>query len=91
LKELCGRISQSTLGDMKTDPDLFAASVMNTRNFFTHAGGSSNEKKEPLRGGELLLLNQKICALLRGVFLLHLGFREPQFKDLIVKEATKWK
>lgn len=91
LKELCGCISQSTLGDMKIDPDVFAASVMNTRNFFTHAGGSSDEKKEPLRGGELFLLNQKMRALLRGVFLLHLGFPEPQFKDLIVREATKWK
>jgi len=91
LKELCGRISQSTLGDMKIDPEAFAASVMNTRNFFTHAGGSSDEKKEPLRGGELFLLSQKMRALLRGVFLLHLGFPEPQFKDLIVREATKWK
>jgi hypothetical protein len=91
LKELCGRISQSTLGEMKIDPDSFAASVMNTRNFFTHAGGSSDEKKEPLRGGELFLLSQKMRALLRGVFLLHLGFPEPQFKDLIVREATKWR
>lgn len=91
LKELCGRISQSTLGEMKMDPDAFAASVMNTRNFFTHAGGSSDEKKEPLRGGELFLLSQKMRALLRGVFLLHLGFPEPQFKDLIVREATKWR
>ena len=91
LKELCGRISQSTLGDMKIDPEAFAVSVMNTRNFFTHAGGSSDEKKEPLRGGELFLLSQKMRALLRGVFLLHLGFPEPQFKDLIVREATKWK
>lgn len=91
LKELCGRISQSTLGEMKIDPDAFAASVMNTRNFFTHAGGSSDEKKEPLRGGELFLLSQKMRALLRGVFLLHLGFPEPQFKDLIVREATKWR
>lgn len=94
LKELCGCISQSTLGDMKIDPDAFAASVINTRNFFTHAGGSSDEKKkkkEPLRGGELFLLSQKMRALLRGVFLLHLGFPEPQFKDLIVREATKWR
>ncbi|ADV84444.1 HEPN domain-containing protein [Terriglobus saanensis] len=91
LKELCGRISQSTLGEMKIDPDAFAASVMETRNFFTHAGGSSGEKSEPLRGGELFLLSQKMRALLRGVFLLHLGFPEPQFKDLIVREATKWR
>jgi hypothetical protein len=91
LKGLCGRISQSTLGEMKIDPDAFAASVMNTRNFFTHAGGSSDEKKEPLRGGELFLLSQKMRALLRGAFLLHLGFPELQFKDLIVREATKWR
>jgi hypothetical protein len=91
LKELCGRISQSTLGEMKIDPEPFAASVINTRNFFTHAGGSSDEKKEPLRGGELFLLSQKMRALLRGVFLLHLGFPEPQFKDLIVREATRWR
>jgi len=91
LKELCGRVSQSTLGEMRIDPDAFAASVMNTRNFFTHAGGSSNEKKEPLRGGELFLLSQKMRALLRSVFLLHLGFPEPQFRDLIVREATRWR
>jgi hypothetical protein len=91
LKELCSRISQSTLGEMKIDPDVFAASVMNTRNFFTHAGGSSDEKKEPLKGKELFLLSQKMRALLRGVFVLHLGFPEPQFKELIVREATKWR
>lgn len=91
LKELCGRISQPTLVEMKIDPDVFAASVIKTRNFFTHAGGSSDEKKEPLRGGALFLLSQKMRALLRGVFLLHLGFPEPQFKDLIVREATKWR
>lgn len=91
LKELCGRISQSTLGEMNIDPNSFAASVMNTRNSFTHAGGPSDENKEPLRGGELFLLNQKMRALLRGVFLLHLGFPETQFKDLIVREATKWR
>jgi hypothetical protein len=90
LRELCCRVSQSTLDDMKIDPDAFAASVMNTRNFFTHAGGSSDDKKEPLRGGELFLLSQKMRALLRGVFLLHLGFPEAQFKDLIVREATRW-
>jgi hypothetical protein len=91
LKELCGRIGQSTLGEMKIDPDAFAASVTNTRNFFTHAGGASDEKKQPLRGGDLFLLSQKMRALLRGVFLLHLGFPEPQFKDLVVREATKWR
>jgi len=76
---------------MEIDLDAFAASVMDTRNFFTHAGGESDEKKEPLRGGELFVLSQKMHALLRGVFLLHLGFPEPQFKDLIVREATKWR
>lgn len=91
LQGLCDRISQSTLVEMEIDPDVFAPSVIKTRNFFTHAGGSSDEKKEPLRGGELFLLSQKMRALLRGVFLLHLGFPEPQFKDLIVREATKWR
>lgn len=91
LKGLCGRISQSTLDEMKIDPDAFAASVINTRNFFTHAGGPSDEKKEPLRGRDLFLLSQKMRALLRGVFLLHLGLPEPQFKELIVREATKWR
>ena len=39
----------------------------------------------------LFLLSQRMRALLRGVFFLHLGFPEPQFKDLIIGEATKWK
>jgi hypothetical protein len=91
LKELCGRIEPSTLREMKIDLDAFAASVTDTRNFFTHAGGESDEKKELLQGGELFLLSQKMRALLRGVFLLHLGFPEPQFRDLIVREATKWR
>lgn len=91
LKELCARISPSTLGNMKIDIDAFAASVTNTRNFFTHAGRSSDETKELLRGGDLFLLNQKMRALLRGVFLLHLGFPESQFKELIVREATRWR
>jgi hypothetical protein len=91
LLELSQRLSQETIGQMKIDPEAFAASVVKTRNFFTHAGSSSDEKKEPLRGGDLFLLSQKMRALLRGVFLLHLGFPESQLKDLIVREATKWK
>lgn len=91
LYELCDRLSQETIAQMKIDPKIFAASVVDTRNFFTHAGGSSDEKKEPLRGGDLFLLSQKMRALLRGVFFLHLGFPEPQFKELIIREATRWK
>jgi len=91
LYELCDRLSKETIARMEIDLKPFAASVIDTRNFFTHAGGSSDEKKEPLRGGDLFLLSQKMRALLRGVFFLHLGFPEPQFKDLIIREATKWK
>lgn len=90
LKSLCSRISQSTLGRMKIDSEAFAASVVNTRNMLTHAGGLRYEKVQRLTGGEIFLLNQKMRALLRGVFLLHLGFPESQFMDLIVREATKW-
>jgi hypothetical protein len=73
LYELCDRLSKETIAEMKIDPEAFAASVVDTRNFFTHAGGSPNEKKEPLRGGNLFLLSQKMRALLRGVFFLRNG------------------
>jgi hypothetical protein len=90
-RELCNRINAATLGEMQIAPEEFIDSVLRMRNLFTHAGGSSDERKEPLEGRELFLLNQKMRALLRGVFLLHLGFPENQFQDLIVREATKWR
>lgn len=39
----------------------------------------------------MFLLNWTMRALLRGVFLLLLSFPEQEFRDLIVREATKWK
>ena len=91
LKDLSERISEGTLTKMKIAPEQFIGEVVRMRNFFTHAGGSYDEKEEPLGGGELFLLSQKMRALLRGVFLVHLGFPENQFAELIIREATKWK
>ena len=91
LRELCGRLSEQTLTNMNIAPEQFIGDVVRMRNFFTHAGGSYDVKEEPLRGGELFLLSQKMRAVLRGVFLLHLGFPENQIAELIIREATKWK
>jgi hypothetical protein len=91
LRELCDRISKEILTKMKIAPEEFIADVVRMRNFLTHAGGSYNENEEALRGSELFLLNQKMRALLRAVFLVHLGFPENQFAELIIREATKWK
>jgi hypothetical protein len=91
LKELCSRITEGTLGNMQIAPDEFIDAIVRTRNFFTHAGSSPGEKKEPITGTNLFFLNQKMRGLLRGVFLLHLGFPEAEFQELIVREATKWK
>jgi hypothetical protein len=88
--ELCGRISADTLTKMKITPEQFIADVVRMRNFFTHAGSTYDEKEEPIRGRELFLLSQRMRALLRGVFLLHLGFPEDHVTELIVREATKW-
>lgn len=76
---------------MKIAPELFVGQVVRMRNFFTHAGSSHDVKEEPLRGGELFLLSQKMRVLFRGVFLLHPGFPENQTAELIIREATKWK
>jgi hypothetical protein len=91
LRELCSRITDVTLSNMEIVPEEFIDVIVRTRNFFTHAGNSPDEKKEPVTGGQLFFLNQKMRALLRGVFLLHLGFAEQEFQELIVREATKWK
>jgi hypothetical protein len=92
LKELCSRLSAATLAQMQIpDAETFVGSVVQMRNFFTHAGGPSDGKKERLKGKDLFLLSQKMRALLRGVFLLHLGFPEQQVQDLVVRGATKWR
>jgi hypothetical protein len=91
LRELCGRVSKDTLTKMNIAPEQFITEVVHMRNFFTHAGGSYDEKEEPLGRGDLFLLSQKMRALLRGVFLLHLGFPEDRIAELIIREATKWK
>lgn len=75
---------------MKIAPERFIDDVVHMRNFFTHAGNSYEEKQEPIRGRELFRLSQRMRALLRGVFLLHLGFPEDQLAELIVREAIKW-
>jgi hypothetical protein len=91
LKELCSRITEETLDKMEIAPAEFIDAIVHTRNFLTHAGGSPDEKKQPVMGSDMFFLNWKMRALLRGVFLLHLSFPEQEFKDLIVREATKWK
>jgi hypothetical protein len=90
LRDLCGRISEDTLTKMKITPEQFIDDVVRMRNFFTHAGSSYEEKQEPIRGRELFRLSQRMRALLRGVFLLHLGFPEDQVTELIIREAIKW-
>jgi len=91
LKQLCARINEKTLAEMNIVPKEFIPIVVDMRNYLTHAGGSSNKKKKSLKDLNVFLLSQKMRALLRGVFLLHLGFPETQIRDLIVREATKWR
>jgi hypothetical protein len=91
LRDLCARLSGEILTKMDIAPEKFISEVVRMRNFSTHAGGSNEEKEEPIRGKALFLLCQKMRALLRGVFLRHLGFPEEQISELIVREATKYK
>jgi HEPN superfamily Apea-like protein/ApeA-like protein len=92
LTELCNRISSSLMLRMEIDPGKFVANVVDTRNFYTHAGSAvARRRRIPLRGTELFLLNQKMRAVLRGALLLHLGIPEEQLSDLLAREATRWR
>jgi hypothetical protein len=74
---------------MRIVPEEFISQVVRMRNLLTHAGDPNEEKREPLPGGDLVMLSQKMRALLRGVFLLHLGLPESQIADVVTREATK--
>ena len=90
LAALCQLITAPTLERMGIVPETFISKVKDTRNFYTHAGGSVRSNKKPVEGKELFLLNQKMRAVLRCVMLLFLGLPEKQIADVIVRDATKW-
>jgi len=90
LAGLCQAISAPTLAGMGIVPEAFISSVVVTRNFYTHAGGTGKSKKKPVQGKEMFLLNQRMRALLRGAMLLHLGIPESQIAEVLAREATKW-
>lgn len=91
LTALCQRITDPLLKRMEIDPPKFVRDVVATRNFYTHTGSKPrNQQSTPISGKELFLLSQKMRALLRGVLLLHLGLAEPQFSDVLEREATHW-
>lgn len=90
LAALCQSLSAPTLARMEILPETFVSNVVVTRNFYTHAGSAVKSKKQPLRGKELFLLNQKMRAVLRGVMLLHLSFPENQIAEVLARDATKW-
>jgi hypothetical protein len=93
LTELCGRFSDSLLSGMKIEPTLFVRNVVDTRNFYTHAGSKTDARRRsiPLSGTDLFFLNQKMRALLRGLLLLHLMIPEEQLSELLVRDATRWR
>ena len=93
LVALCGRLSEFVLMQMGIEPANFAAEVVSTRNFYTHAGSraSSRRKVPPVSGWAVFFLNQKLRALLRAVLLRHLGVPEEQITSLTIREATRWR
>jgi len=78
---------------MKIEPTLFVRNVVDTRNFYTHAGSKTDARRRsiPLSGTDLFFLNQKMRALLRGLLLLHLMIPEEQLSELLVRDATRWR
>lgn len=92
LTELRARIGGPLSHRMQIGSDEFLEDVVTTRNFYTHAGSDpqTGAKCCPTEGPQLLFLNQKMRALLRGVMLLHLGIPEVRLSDLLIREATRW-
>ncbi len=87
----CRRITDPLLQRMGISPPEFVSDVVATRNFYTHTGSKPrSQQSTPIVGKELFLLSQKMRALLRGVLLLHLGVPEPQFANVLEREATRW-
>ena len=91
LTALCQSISAPTLAKMGIVPETFISNVVVTRNFYTHLGNGGKSKRKPVKGKEMFLLNQTMRALLRGMMLLHLGFRENQIAEVLVRDATQWR
>ena len=67
----------------------FIRTVTQTRNFFTHLGGS---KQSSVVDGakELFLLNRRLQAFIRGLMLLEIGINEAFIREPLVYQATKW-
>jgi hypothetical protein len=91
LRELCESFSANLQGHLGIDEPEFVPNVVVTRNFYTHAGSNPSPRRgrKPVTGKALVLLNQKMRAMLRGILLMHLGLLETQLSELLVREATR--
>lgn len=71
---------------LRSDPQEFIRSVVDTRNFYTHY--SSGLKKKAAKGKELYLLSQALSTLVRGCLLAELGVSAKERRKLFLRNQA---
>lgn len=89
IQSLLSQVSPDNLTKLIGDPVVFARTLRQTRNHFTHAG--IPKRKNVLTGAkEKFLFNQKLHALLRLLMLKNIGFSEKAVFDPILQQSRRW-
>lgn len=89
IKETIDMLSPDFALKLVGDRDEFTRTVVQTRNFLTHLGGTAKSKVLQ-EGGEIFVLNQRLHALIRCVMLLQLGLAESELSEPILYQAKRW-
>jgi hypothetical protein len=89
IESLLSRVTVEHSVKLLGDLTVFAQTLKQTRNHFTHPGIS--KKSKVLTGAkELFLFNQKLHALLRLLMLMRLGFSEENVFEPIYIQSRQW-
>ena len=89
IESLLSRITADHSVKLLGDLTVFAQTLKQTRNHFTHPGIS--KKSRVLTGAkELFLFNQKLHGLLRLLMLMRLGFSEDNVFEPIYHQSRQW-
>jgi crotonobetainyl-CoA:carnitine CoA-transferase CaiB-like acyl-CoA transferase len=89
IESLLSRITGDHAAKLLGDLTVFAQTLKQTRNHFTHPGIS--KKSKVLTGAkELFRFNQKLHAFLRLLMLMRLGFSEENVFEPVYNQSRQW-
>lgn len=89
LTELLNFLSNQVSTKLCVEVNTFVSQVVNTRNYLTHPGSTNSRKRDIASGMSLVLLNQRLRAILRGLVVCHLKIPHEQADNVLVRQGLR--